>query len=353
MNPQGVTSSPSRFSGLRPTERHHDRAPHILLTKGLPYRHWRHLKRALKQAGAKVTVLDCLIPLEDITGRPLQNGASLTKGEQHTLRKMQYARVREAKALLKHVDAVCLPGNDHISCQHELWTKQSRYRIFTDDGGNEVLDSQLIVDMSLANQCRKDDRPIMGICRGHQVLNRVYEGKGKLVEDGWKDSPLQHLHPDYIDPIVHTLLPQDNMSITRKHISGDYDFSDQPPSHPIHIDANSAAGLLFRLDNRQDTSAVNVCCLHTEVIDPDRTRMAIIGRSADNVPEAAVDPDLSCYLGLQFHPELRQETSPLIRGFVAYTAYAKQTGAEKDSLCVWAEEQLRQGHTLDTLVPEG
>jgi putative glutamine amidotransferase len=125
-------------------------------------------------------------------------------------------------------------------------------------------------EIALARRAMERDIPVLGVCRGMQVMN-VARG-GTLV---------QHL-PDHVG------------SDTHRRSLGTFDGND----HPVRLAEGSLAA--------ESIGAVSHGTLshHHQGIDRVGDGLAVSGWSEDDeLPEALEDPNLRFALGVQWHPE--------------------------------------------------
>jgi putative glutamine amidotransferase len=150
------------------------------------------------------------------------------------------------------------------------------------------------VEIALSRRAVERDLPVLGICRGMQLLDVALGG-----------TLLQHL-PDEVGHGKHRLNP------------GSFDGSD----HDVRLDAGSlaarSAGEELHLTNSH----------HHQAIDELGEGLEITGHSTlDGLPEALEAPGARFVLGVQWHPEA-DETSKLIAALVAEAA---ERAAERES----------------------
>jgi putative glutamine amidotransferase len=152
-------------------------------------------------------------------------------------------------------------------------------------------------EMALVRRALERDLPLLGICRGMQVLN-VAQG-GTLV---------QHL-PDTLGHFGH-----------RRNI-GTFDGND----HPVRLEDGSMAA---RDEGETEHRSYSQ---HNQAIDQVGDGLVVTGRSVDDdLVEAVESPEHRFVLGVQWHPEA-DETSRVVAALVAEArdvVAARQTAAE-------------------------
>ena len=139
-------------------------------------------------------------------------------------------------------------------------------------------------DFALMSACVAERKPILGICRGCQLVN-VFFG-GSLVQDlgiQWK-SPTGAALCDH----------------SRYPVSG---AATNPPSHTVAFAAES------RLAGVWGTDPVAVNSHHHQAVKAVAPGFRIVARAPDGVPEAIEHETLPIF-GVQFHPELTVARRP-------------------------------------------
>jgi putative glutamine amidotransferase len=138
------------------------------------------------------------------------------------------------------------------------------------------------VEIALARRAMERDIPVLGICRGMQLIN-VARG-GNLI---------QHL-PDQVGHGEHRRNP------------GTFDGSE----HGVRLDAGSLAARSAGEEAHLTKSH------HHQGVDQIGDGLVVSGRSVlDDLPEALEDPDCRFVLGVQWHPEA-DEASQVIAALV-------------------------------------
>jgi putative glutamine amidotransferase len=146
-------------------------------------------------------------------------------------------------------------------------------------------------ELALMRRAFELDLPVLGVCRGMQVMN-VARG-GTLI---------QHL-PDSVGHEDHRRTP------------GSYDDAD----HDVELVPGSLAGRAAG-EARHSTKSH-----HHQGVDRLGEGLVVSGRATlDDLPEAIEDPALGCALGVQWHPEA-DPTSPVIASLVRAAAEFRRT----------------------------
>ena len=139
---------------------------------------------------------------------------------------------------------------------------------------NEERDS---FELALIEEARRRDLPILGICRGIQVLNVA--GGGSLVQD---------IPSQVAGALDHTLLPPAHQA---------FDLA-----HEIWLDRDTLlARLLREAIGTGDTCAVN--SRHHQAVKDPAPGFRVSATAPDGVIEAIEDPRLRFCVGVQWHPE--------------------------------------------------
>lgn len=130
----------------------------------------------------------------------------------------------------------------------------------------------------LLDMAKALDLPVLGICRGHQMMGEW--GGGSLYVDLSREVPGAHSH-------------HQSTSIAHHH-----------PSHPLFLERGS---LLFHIFKKR---RMMVNSLHRQAIKDVGPFFAVSGLSDDGIVEAVEGRGRTFFLGLQFHPELLSNGDP-------------------------------------------
>lgn len=134
------------------------------------------------------------------------------------------------------------------------------------------------LELSLFHRVYRRRKPILGICRGVQMINialggNIYQDIGSQFQS---ESRLAHQQP----------------------------FQYQSPSHKIYVTENS------RLAEITGTSVMEVNSIHHQAVKETAPGLQICGRSSDGLTEALEMPDYPFLIGVQWHPEYLYEHCP-------------------------------------------
>jgi putative glutamine amidotransferase len=189
------------------------------------------------------------------------------------------------RELLEHLDGLLLAGGGDVAAEH-YGAADSGKLTFVDPSRDRF-------EIGLTRRALAADKPVLGICRGIQVLN-VAAG-GTLVQDIPFEKPgaLFHRTPSIVPP--STL------------------------AHAVHVRAGSLlAGCLGLAADKPHDIPVN--STHHQAVDDVAPGYCVCATSPDGVVEGIESPSARFALGVQWHPERlvpRHETMvALFRAFV-------------------------------------
>lgn len=184
-----------------------------------------------------------------------------------------------ARDVLEGLDGLLLSGGDDVSA--------ARYGQSPHPSAQEPNPQRDECELLLARVSRSLDLPMLGICRGIQVM--AVEAGGELI---------QHL-PDEYDVVDHP--------------SGGGAFG----SHPVQIEPGSVLHEL--LGPRVDVPTYHHQAVHSA------PGYEIVARADDGVVEAVVDPVARWRVGVQWHPEEAADLR-LFEAFVTAATGSRATG---------------------------
>lgn len=139
-------------------------------------------------------------------------------------------------------------------------------------------------ELKLAHWALSEDKPVLGICRGIQLLNVALGGT--LYQD---------VETEYPDPIQHRIAGADG--------------TPRNAPHPIAIEDGS------RLARAIGSEPIEVTSGHHQAVKSLGARLTVSARAADRLVEAAESADPARYIvAVQFHPELMMDAEPRVNG---------------------------------------
>ena len=170
---------------------------------------------------------------------------------------------------IEHADGLLLSGGDDIDPECYNRTKKSHCRKIDPTGRDHV-------EMTLLEHAVQKKIPVLGICRGLQVIN-VFFG-GTLHQDIKEEAKSfqKHDHDKHSDG---TRKPRDHRA------------------HDVYIEKNS---LLHRIVN---TTTLSVNSLHHQGIEMIGRNLHSIALAEDGLIEAIEGTNNTFLLGVQWHPE--------------------------------------------------
>ncbi len=186
-----------------------------------------------------------------------------------------------AAELLDRLDGLVLSGGGDIDpALHAGGEHESVYMVTPERDRFEI---ELV-----RRALERADLPVLGICRGMQVLNVALGGDLEL-----------HLPDLRGEQVPHRLPPR------------------EPTFHNVRIEADSLLGEIY------GQPEFRVCSWHHQELRKLGRGLVPVGWASDGVIEAVVYPDHPFALGVQWHPELQIADEPLQRRlFAAFAARA-------------------------------
>ncbi|MBM4186017.1 MAG: gamma-glutamyl-gamma-aminobutyrate hydrolase family protein [Gemmatimonadetes bacterium] len=151
------------------------------------------------------------------------------------------------------------------------------------------------VELALARWALEEDKPLLGLCRGLQVINVALGG-----------SLHQDLEAECPDFIKHDYFP--NAGYERDHLA-----------HEVQLVSGSRLAATFR------TPRVTVNSMHHQGIKDLGTDLVATAFAPDGLVEAIELADRGFVVGVQWHPEMLEERDPRTRQlFREFAAAASQ-----------------------------
>lgn len=188
------------------------------------------------------------------------------------------------RQIYERLDGVLVPGGGDIN--------PARYQATPHPKTAGIDDYRDAAETQIIRWAVADDRPVMGICRGNQMINVALGGT--LIQDV----------PSLVDtPIKHNYWPDD--------IPFDH------RAHPVQIAADS------RLAQVVGGTELHVNSLHHQAVDQVAPGMKVAARGPDNLIEALEMPDKRFVLSVQWHPENLVDDPVMLNLFRSFVAAAE------------------------------
>lgn len=186
---------------------------------------------------------------------------------------------RDVERQLELVDGVLVTGGQDVSPY--LYGERALPECGTPYAKRDLLDQELI------RQCRATRMPLLGICRGIQIINVTYGGTL------WQDLPSQR--------------------------PSDLDHAMRPPYDRVAHEVTFKPG--SRLADAMGCNRLGVNSYHHQGVKDVAPGLEAVAWATDGLVEALRDPTQDFMLGVQWHPELSWRVDPhqkhLVSAFVA------------------------------------
>lgn len=157
----------------------------------------------------------------------------------------------------------------------------------------QVLPERDRFDLKLLKKAKEKNIPILGICRGFQLINVSYGGSL------WQD--LSYSDKDYI-----------------KH---NQVYGPEITTHSIKVEEGTKLHNIFK----KDTLSVN--SFHHQIIKNLGQGLKLSAQAPDGVVEAFEDPNYRFLLGVQFHPEMLHRVKDEMQGL--FNELVKEAGEKR------------------------
>ncbi len=205
------------------------------------------------------------------------------------------ANVAAARAVIEHVDALVLSGGGDI--EPALYGNAARLPQTI-----HVSRTRDALEIALTRLAYDHDLPILGICRGMQVMNVARGGTlhqdmkagGLTAVDHQQDPPYQTAHQ--------------RISVGRNSIVGRALCKPDTERATIHGTCRAAA-----VENGDPTCPLAVNSMHHQAIDILAPGLVVSALSEDGIIEGIEDPTRRFFVGVQWHPEYLANNAPLFR----------------------------------------
>lgn len=191
------------------------------------------------------------------------------------------------RGIYERLDAVLLPGGGDVD--------PNRYDESPHPTTAQVDPARDDTEMTIARWAVEDDRPVLGICRGLQVMNVALGGS--LIQD----------IPSLVRAELH---PTPDFSLPRNRIA-----------HQVRVEADS------RLASILGATALAVNSMHHQCVSRPAAAARVVAHSPDGIVEALEVPDKHFVLAVQWHPEDMPDDVHTQRLFRAFVSAAREWSA--------------------------
>ena len=186
------------------------------------------------------------------------------------------------RAIYERTDGILIPGG--VDVDPAAFGEKPHERLGRIDPARDRVEIQLV------KWAVEDDKPLLGLCRGLQVINVALGGT--LYQD---------LETEYPNGIKHDYFP--NYGFSRDHLA-----------HDVVVEAGS------RMRHALIDPAVPVNSMHHQGIKALANGLSASALAPDGLIEAAESTNESYIVGVQWHPEVFELSDPssgvLFRDFV-------------------------------------
>jgi putative glutamine amidotransferase len=190
--------------------------------------------------------------------------------------------VEALRAIYERMNGILIPGG--VDVDPAVFGEAPHERLGRIDPARDRVEIQLV------RWAVEDRKPLLGLCRGLQVINVALGGT--LYQD---------LETEYPNAIKHDYFP--NYGYARDHLA-----------HPVAVEAGS------RLRHALADPSVPVNSMHHQGIRALASSLVASATAPDGLIEAAELPNDSYLVGVQWHPEVFEGSEPsagdLFRDFV-------------------------------------
>lgn len=243
-----------------------------------------------------------------------------------------------AAAALSRIDGLILSGGGDID--PALYGEKKRALLFDVHPARDAFEKELVM------QAHAADLPVLGVCRGMQMMNVALGGT--LVQDiASQDASLQDVFLRQGAVPQRASAPSPNTfdrrasctaSSERAAVRADIRAHKQekPYAKPAHEVRLVEKTLVRRLCHTQEATCENGGAGHAFVNSMHHQAVAkpapgfVVSASCGNVVEAIEDPGKTFFLGIQWHPEYLEEGAALFEGFCE-AARARRQARENDT----------------------
>lgn len=190
-------------------------------------------------------------------------------------------------AILSSVDGILLPGGADVD--------PSLYGEEKDEACGDIISSYDTFTIRLIKEARKRNLPILGICKGTQILNVAFGGSLYQDQKFWRETE----NPEF----VHM-----HMQEAKKAY------------HPVLLKEGSNVSEIFHGAKQIETNS-----LHHQAIKEVGKGLIVTARCIDGTIETVEAEDGAFCMGIQWHPEVMyQDTLSMRNIFITFIQQCKK-----------------------------
>jgi putative glutamine amidotransferase len=191
------------------------------------------------------------------------------------------------REIYERLDGVLLTGGGDVDA--------SQYGMANDGLVHGIQVDRDATEINVAKWAAQEDKPLLGICRGSQVINVALGGT----------------------------LYRDIATEYGNHSDIEHDLYGKAPrgfeAHPVHIDSGTHLQKLLGVEQ------VNVNTLHHQALREVAPALKVVAKSADGLIEGVEMPDARFYVAVQWHPEeMIGYSEPMRRLFAGFVDSARR-----------------------------
>ncbi len=179
--------------------------------------------------------------------------------------------------IYSHLDGILFSGGGDISLDYFSGSDHPRI--------GEVDKMRDLTELTLLRTAADDGKPMLGICRGAQIMNVALGG-----------TLYTHI-PDQIKNALDHAYPGDLRTVL---------------VHPVNIDESAKAAEIF------GETLLHVNSLHHQGLKDIAPRLKVVGYASDGVPEVIEMPDHPYAVAVQWHPEWLTDQPAMRRLFKSF-----------------------------------
>ncbi len=228
--------------------------------------------------------------------------------------------------ILKIVDGIVLSGGGDLS---ELVLSEK-----LSPKAKNIFPERDIFESELCKKAYAMNIPLLGVCRGLQIMNVALDGKIRQHIEGHN---LVNINPQLKNSEDNALLvaDSDNQNINKKNnLNNNSSISRNPPisaMHEIIVDKNSRLFEVMELSKQYDTSVkMKVNSYHHQCISKVSPKLSVGAICTDSVVEAVESKEKDFFIGVQFHPEKMPENNFCKNIFKNFLVACKAHKSEKN-----------------------